>query len=75
MGCLISLPNSLRTRIAQATLYKAAQRFLEANARVASVTYRLPNRHYVPVDLTYAGLENMQPPEVAEVFCPVDAPR
>jgi len=59
----------------QATLYKAAQRLLEVSGRVASVTYRLPNRHYVPVNLAFAGLENMHPPEQAEVFCLLDAPR
>jgi len=57
----------------QATLYKMAQRVLAENAGVASVRYVLPNKHYVPVDMKYIGVDNTTP-QAAEVFTPVDAP-
>lgn len=59
----------------QATLFKTAQSFIAASPTVKSITYSLPNKHYIPVDLTYIGLENIRPPEKAEVFCPIAAPR
>jgi len=58
----------------QATVYKMAQKILEENATVQDVTYRLPNKHYIPVNLTFMGLENMTPPEKADVFTPVESP-
>jgi len=57
----------------QATLYKMAQRVLAENAGVESVQYVLPNKHYVPVDMKYIGVDNTTP-QNAEVFTPVDAP-
>lgn len=33
----------------------------------------MPNRHYVPIDLKWAGLENLKP-EKAEVFLPTAHP-
>ncbi|KAH7884873.1 hypothetical protein F5I97DRAFT_1812868 [Phlebopus sp. FC_14] len=57
----------------QATLYKMAQRVIGENAGVESVTYKLPNKHYIPVDMKYIGVDNMTP-SVAEVFVPVSAP-
>ena len=60
----------------QATLYKTAERVLEENGDVVNITYRLPNKHYIPVDMEYfKGTKNVSPPGVAEVFTPVDAPR
>lgn len=56
-------------------MYKMAQEILKENATVSSVTYRLPNKHYVPVNLTFFKLENMTPPEKAEVFTPLESPR
>ncbi|KAG8974513.1 hypothetical protein FRB90_009756, partial [Tulasnella sp. 427] len=58
----------------QATMYKMAQDILKENATVSSVTYRLPNKHYVPVNLSFFKLENMTPPEKAEVFTPIESP-
>lgn len=46
----------------QATLYKMAQRVLAQNAGVHAVTYSLPNKHYIPVDMRYIGVENVSPP-------------
>jgi hypothetical protein len=45
----------------QATLYKMAQRLLELNGFVQSVTYTLPNKHYIPVDLKWASVDNLTP--------------
>ncbi|KAI9434365.1 uricase [Lactarius indigo] len=57
----------------QATLYKMAQRVLAENAGVETVRYVLPNKHYIPVDMKYIGVDNTTP-QRAEVFTPVDAP-
>jgi urate oxidase len=45
----------------QATLYKMAQRVIAENKCVDSVTYKLPNKHYIPVDMTYIGKDNITP--------------
>ena len=39
-----------------------AQLILEHNAGVQAVTYSLPNKHYIPVDMRYIGVENLTPP-------------
>ncbi|KAI0664326.1 uricase [Cubamyces menziesii] len=57
----------------QATLYKMAQRIVAEHAHVQSVTYNLPNKHYVPVDMKYIGVDNMTPAK-ADVFVPLSAP-
>jgi len=57
----------------QATLYKMGQRVLAENAGVMTVRYVLPNKHYIPVDMKYIGVDNTTPRN-AEVFTPVDAP-
>jgi len=57
----------------QATLYKMAQKVIAENAHIASVTYTLPNKHYIPVDMKYIGIDNLTPAN-AEVFVPVAAP-
>ncbi|KAI0926301.1 hypothetical protein AcV5_008797 [Taiwanofungus camphoratus] len=58
----------------QATLYKMAERIVTENGRVESVTYTLPNKHYVPVDMGYIGVDNLTPAK-ADVFVPLAAPR
>ncbi|CAE6515996.1 unnamed protein product [Rhizoctonia solani] len=57
----------------QATMYKMSQQFIADNATANSISYRLPNKHYIPVPLDYIGLANTKPKD-AEVFCPVEAP-
>jgi len=57
----------------QATLYKMATDIISKNPSIGSVSYKLPNKHYIPVDLSYMKLSNTKP-EDAEVFCPVAAP-
>ncbi|KAI0050474.1 uricase, partial [Auriscalpium vulgare] len=59
----------------QATLYKMGQRLLAESGSVQTVRYVLPNKHYIPVDMKYIGVDNTSPyVAAAEVFAPVDAP-
>ncbi|KAK0534830.1 hypothetical protein OC834_001744 [Tilletia horrida] len=58
----------------QATLFKMASAILDSVSvspamPVQSVEYALPNKHYVPIDLGFAGLGNVGEAE-AEVFLP-----
>jgi len=57
----------------QATMYKMAQQIISENSTVGAVTYKLPNKHYIPVNLSFAKLENLVP-DKAEVFTPVESP-
>ncbi|KAI6035730.1 uricase [Pisolithus marmoratus] len=57
----------------QATLFKMAQKVLSENDDLETVTYALPNKHYIPVDMRYIGVDNLTPSK-AEVFMPVSAP-
>ena len=57
----------------QATLYKMAQRIIAENASVQDVSYALPNKHYIPVDMKYLGIDNTTP-QKAEVFVPTAHP-
>jgi len=57
----------------QATLYKMATQIVSEHAKVLNITYKLPNKHYIPVDMKYINIDNMTPSK-AEVFCPVAAP-
>lgn len=34
------------------------QRVIAENAGVDSVTYKLPNKHYIPVNMNYIGVDN-----------------
>lgn len=45
----------------QATLFKMAQRIIAENAHIQTVTYTLPNKHYIPVDMRYIGVDNLTP--------------
>jgi len=57
----------------QATLFLMAQRVIAENAHVQSASYALPNKHYIAVDMSYLGVENVVPSK-AEVFMPIAAP-
>lgn len=46
---------------AQATLFKMAQRVIAENAGIQDVSYALPNKHYIPVDMRYLGIDNLTP--------------
>ncbi|EIM23579.1 uricase [Wallemia mellicola] len=37
----------------QTTLYTMAERIIEQNDLVKDVSYKLPNKHYIPIDLTF----------------------
>ena len=45
------------------------QRIIAENAHVNSVSYALPNKHYVPVDMKYIGLDNMSPCVIGLFYC------
>ncbi|KAL5504045.1 hypothetical protein ACEPAH_8118 [Sanghuangporus vaninii] len=57
----------------QATLYKMADQIVQEHKQVLSAAYALPNKHYVPVDMKYIGIDNLTPAK-AEVFIPLAAP-
>ncbi|KAG7094961.1 hypothetical protein E1B28_005762 [Marasmius oreades] len=57
----------------QATLYKMATQIVQDHPGVASVSYALPNKHFIPVDMKYIQVDNLTPSN-AEVFMPVSAP-
>ncbi|KAJ6492710.1 hypothetical protein C8R47DRAFT_420269 [Mycena vitilis] len=57
----------------QATLFRMAQLIIAQNAHVQTVSYALPNKHYIPVDMAYLGVENIVPAQ-AEVFMPIATP-
>jgi urate oxidase len=45
----------------QATLFKMGERVIAENAGVDEATYKLPNKHYIPVDMRYLGVDNLTP--------------
>ncbi|UZJ54863.1 hypothetical protein CBS101457_004183 [Exobasidium rhododendri] len=55
----------------QNTMYRTALAILDdpVASAVADVRMSMPNRHYIPVDLKYAGLENTKE-DKAEIFYP-----
>lgn len=59
----------------QATLYKTGQRVLTDCPVVKDISYSLPNKHYIPVNMTAFGQENGLGYEGgAEVFYPAPDP-
>ncbi|KAK9451690.1 uncharacterized protein V1518DRAFT_409267 [Limtongia smithiae] len=57
----------------QATLYLMCQRIIEANSTIGEVSYRLPNKHYFEIDLSwFEGLKNTG--EDAQVYAPQSNP-
>lgn len=47
--------------VKQATLFKMGERVIAENAGVDEATYKLPNKHYIPVDMRYLGVDNLTP--------------
>jgi hypothetical protein len=37
------------------------ERLIEENGAVNRATYTLPNKHYIPVDMKYIGIDNTSP--------------
>jgi urate oxidase len=58
-----------QSKSVQHTLYKMAQRVLEATAQVQDIDLRMPNKHCLLVDLSRFGQDNPN-----EIFVPVDEP-
>ena len=58
---LAELTGPGETQKKQATLYKMGRRLIEENAAVDRATYTLPNKHYIPVDMNYIGIDNSSP--------------
>jgi hypothetical protein len=46
-----------------------AQKFLNDDQFIQSVTYTLPNKHYIPVPMDYIGLDNLTPCVPSSFFC------
>lgn len=59
----------------QATMYRMAEAIIgdAANAAVQDVSFALPNKHYIPIDLGFKGLSNLDEKD-AEVFLPTAHP-
>ena len=38
-----------------------AQRVVSENAFIQTVSYALPNKHYIPIDMKYLGIDNLTP--------------
>lgn len=56
------LAELIRTKTKQqATLYRMGQRLINENMAVDRATYTLPNKHYIPVDMKYIGIDNTSP--------------
>jgi urate oxidase len=55
----------------QATMYRMAEQILadKKNAALQDVFLALPNKHYIPIDLGFKGLKNLDEKD-AEVFLP-----
>ncbi|KAJ7873488.1 hypothetical protein B0H14DRAFT_136802 [Mycena olivaceomarginata] len=51
-----------------------ARLIIAQNAHVQTVSYALPNKHYIPVDMGYLGVENLVLAQ-ADVFMSIAAPR
>jgi len=45
----------------QAALFKMGERVISENVGVEEVTYQLPNKHYIPVDMRYLEVDNLTP--------------
>lgn len=44
------------------------ERIVSENPHVQSVSYALPNKHYIPVDMRYAGIDNLTPCVISPLF-------
>ncbi|EPQ31858.1 uncharacterized protein PFL1_00057 [Pseudozyma flocculosa PF-1] len=59
----------------QATMYRMSEAILNdaGNGAITDVAYALPNKHYIPIDLGFKGLSNLDEKD-AEVFLPSQHP-
>ncbi|MBW0482495.1 hypothetical protein O181_022210 [Austropuccinia psidii MF-1] len=58
----------------QATLYKMCDLILGTHDMISHVSYSLPNKHYVPIDLSWHNNIQNTSADKAEVFIPLEAP-
>ena len=56
----------------QATLYTMAERIIETNGLVNQVSYSLPNKHYIPINLSF--YQQMKKDETQDVLLPTEFP-
>jgi urate oxidase len=60
--CLASCTDgSHAAMMKQATLFRMGERVIAENAGVDQAMYKLPNKHYIPVDMNYLGVDNLTP--------------
>ena len=45
-----------------------AQRVVSENAFIQTASYTLPNKHYIPVDMKYIGVDNLTPLSILFFF-------
>ena len=45
-----------------------AQRVVSENAFIQTASYALPNKHYIPVDMRYLGVDNLTPLSILFFF-------
>ncbi|PWN54234.1 uricase [Violaceomyces palustris] len=59
----------------QATMYRMGEAILadSGNSVVTDISYQLPNKHYIPIDLGFKGVSNLNEKD-AEVFLPTAHP-
>jgi urate oxidase len=50
------------------------QRVIAENSGVDSVTYKLPNKHYIPVNMGYIGVDNTTPLSIILYFFSLQRP-
>ncbi|PSS05475.1 hypothetical protein PHLCEN_2v3757 [Hermanssonia centrifuga] len=43
------------------------EHIITENTRVQTVSYSLPNKHYIPVDMRYIGIDNLTPSNGARI--------
>ena len=45
-----------------------AQRVVSENAFIQTASYTLPNKHYIPIDMKYLGVDNLTPLSILFFF-------
>ena len=46
-----------------------ATQIVSEHAKVLDITYKLPNKHYIPVDMKYINIDNMTPLSTILLHC------
>ena len=69
LSSLLAVFGTTYSRGVQDSMYRMGEAALAAVADIADITFVMPNRHYLPVDLTPFGLD-----QAGTVFLPTDEP-